>query len=111
MSRLEVLDGESWADFLAAPVSLLVLGRADCTACVLWLEELEAFLAEDETWPHVRFGRMHLDHEGLAGFKKAHPWVADVCELPTNLLYLKGVKKKRTRNRRKSLRSKRKALL
>lgn len=102
MSRLEVVDGENWRDLLAAPAAVLVLGRSDCAACGMWTEELESFLAADENdtgngdgkWMHVRFGRLLLDQPGLLEFKKAHPWIAEVCELPTNLLFLKGVKKK-----------------
>ena len=94
MSRLENVDGSSWEDLLAADAAVLVLARMDSAACAMWREELEAFLAKDETWQHVRFGYVLLDQPGLASFKRAHPWVADVCELPTNLLFRRGVKKK-----------------
>lgn len=94
MSRLEVVDGESWRDFLAAPAALLVLGRSDCAACALWTEELISFLASDDRWNQVRFGTLRLDQPGLLEFKRAHPWVAEVRELPTNLLFVRGVKKK-----------------
>ena len=90
MSRLEALDGESWRDLLAAPTAVLVLGRSGCAACTLWLEELEAFLAADEAWTRVRFGWLLLDQPGLVGFKRANPWVAEVCELPTNRLCVEG---------------------
>ena len=94
MSRLEVIEGAGWEDLLAAPAALLVLGRSDCAACGMWVEELERFLATDATWTHVRFGHLRLDQPGLLDFKRANPWVASVCELPTNLLYVGGVRKK-----------------
>ena len=94
MSRLEIIDGTSWSELLDAEAALLVLGRSDCAACAMWREELESFLATDETWTHVRFGHLPLDQKGLLEFKRANPWVAEVCELPTNLLYVRGAKKK-----------------
>ena len=33
MSRLELLDGKTIADFLAAPAAVLMLGKSDCEAC------------------------------------------------------------------------------
>ena len=95
MSRLEAIDGENWADLLGAEASVLVLGRSDCAACAAWGEELQAYLAKDERWNGVRFGTMTLDDGGLATFKKANPWVTEICELPTNLIYVRGEQVKR----------------
>ena len=92
MSRLENTDGDTCRDLVTADVALLIFGRADCVACALWKEELEAVLAEDGTWPHVRFGGLPLDREGLTDVQRTHSWIADVCELPTNVLWRHGVK-------------------
>lgn len=94
MSGLETIHGTNWGDLLAAPASLLVLGRSDSAASGMWAEELATFLESDETWSHVRFGYLQLDREGLDELERAHPWIAAVCEVPTNLLFLNGVKKK-----------------
>ena len=94
MTRLETVDGANWRDFVGAPVALLVIGKTDCGACAAWTEELEAFLASDNEWPHVRFGKMYVDRPGLIEFKRASPWLADVDELPFNQLYVRGERSK-----------------
>jgi hypothetical protein len=75
-----------------APAAVLVLGKSDCEACNAWSAELEGLLADPNRWPHVRFGKILLDHRGLVSFKRANPWVADVEVLPFNLLYRGGEK-------------------
>ncbi len=90
MSRLEALDGQAWEDFLAAPVAVLVLGKSDCQACAQWSEELESYLEDDGRWEQVRFGKILLDTPGLASFKKANPWLAELDALPSTQIYLQG---------------------
>ena len=90
MSRLEHLDGRTWEDFLRAPVAVLMLGKSDCEACASWTAELEGFLAEDGEWPHVRFGKILLDKGGLIGFKRAHPWIAELDVLPFTQIFVNG---------------------
>jgi hypothetical protein len=94
MGRLETVDGGSWHDFVASPLAVLVIGKSDCAACAAWSEELERFLAADAEWGHVRFGKMLLDKGGLIDFKRANPWLADVDELPFNVLYVRGERTK-----------------
>ncbi len=94
MSRLEMIDKENWEAFLNAPLAVLVLGKTDCDACNQWTEELTTFLEADEDFKDVRFGKMLLDQRGLAGFKKASPWLADVDVLPFNVIYKGGSKAK-----------------
>ncbi len=90
MSRLEALDGTNWEGFLAAPAAFLMLGKSDCVACQQWTEDLLAFLASDQEWQDVRFGKLLLDRPGLISFKKAHPWVSGVSDLPYNVLFVDG---------------------
>jgi hypothetical protein len=90
MSRLEVLDGTNWEEFLAAPVSVLTLARSDCPQCTDWETALEAFLATDPRWAGVRFGRMVLDRGRLGSFKRAHDWVAELRGLPYTLISVDG---------------------
>lgn len=90
MSRLELLDGASLATFLATPVAVLMLGKSDCEACARWTAELEEFLAQDERWWHVRFGKLLLDQRGLADWKRANPWLAELDLLPANVIYRAG---------------------
>ncbi len=90
MSRLEILDGTNWEEFLAAPVSVLMLARSDCPQCTEWEAALEAFLAKDTRWVGVRFGRMVLDRGRLGSFKRAHDWVADLRGLPYTLISVEG---------------------
>ena len=94
MGRLETVDGGNWRDFVASPLAVLVIGKSDCPACAAWSEELEGFLAADSEWMNVRFGKMLLDKGGLIEFKRANPWLADVEELPFNVLYTRGERAK-----------------
>lgn len=84
------MDAGNWKAFLDAPGAVLVLGKSDCEACRQWAAELEAFLAEDERFGEVRFGKLLLDQRGLVEFKRANPWIATVDSLPFNVLYVDG---------------------
>ncbi len=88
--RLESIDGQTWEAFVAAPVAVLMLGKSDCEACRAWSTELSTWLGGDETYRHVRFGKLLLDTPGLISFKRANPWIADVDTLPFNLIYVDG---------------------
>lgn len=88
--RLEAIDGSSWEAFVAAPAAVLMIGKSDCEACSAWSEELRALLASDERWAHVRFGKLLLDKPGLVAFKRANPWLAEVDQLPFNVIYVNG---------------------
>lgn len=94
MSRLELLDRDSWRDFLAAPTAVLMLGKTDCPACRAWTDELNAFLGDDERWTEVRFGKLELDRPGLGAFKKENPWLSGLDDLPYTIVYVAGEKKK-----------------
>ena len=93
--RLERLDGSNWEAFVASPAAVLMLGKSDCAACAAWTAELEAFLEKDERWRHVRFGKLLLDKPGLISFKRANSWIAELHDLPTNVLYVNGRESKR----------------
>ena len=94
MSKLEHLDGTNVADFLAAPAAVLMLGKSDCDACAAWTEELEQFLASDQDWTNVRFGKILLDKPGLVDFKRSNSWIAELEVLPFNQIYVKGERSK-----------------
>lgn len=90
MRHLEILDGTTWQPFLEAPVAVMMLGKSDCEACKAWTTELEQFLADDPRWPDVRFGKILLDQRGLIDFKRANPWLAEVKDLPTTVIFVNG---------------------
>ena len=93
MPTLEAIDGNNWEAFVNAPIAVLVLGKSDCAACNEWSEELSAFLNEDQNlseFNEVRFGKITLDKPGLASFKRANTWLADVDVLPFNVIYKNG---------------------
>jgi len=88
--RLETIDGKSWEAFVAAPVAVLMLGKSDCEACRTWTAELSEWLAGEQRFRNVRFGKLLLDTPGLVSFKRANPWIAEVDTLPFNLIYGRG---------------------
>ena len=90
MSRLEAIDGTTWEGLLDAPWSVLMLGKSDCDHCNEYTEELHAFLAADQQYVDVRFGKILLDRGGLVSFKRANPWIAEVDVLPYTLIYRGG---------------------
>ena len=94
LHRLEEIDGRNWEDLLSAPVAVLMLGKSDCEACAAWTAELEQFLAGDNDWTHVRFGKMLLDRGGLVTFKRAHVWIAELDVLPFNQIFVNGERHK-----------------
>ena len=93
-SRLELLDRETWREFLDSAAAVLMLGKSDCDACATWTQEIEAFLADDTEWGKVRFGKLELDRGGLAAFKKENSWLAEINDLPYTLVYVNGERKK-----------------
>ena len=90
MERLEAIDGTNWETFLAAPSAVLMLGKTDCEHCIEFTAELKAFLDNDQDYADVRFGKVLLDKGGLATFKRANPWLAEVDVLPYTLVYRRG---------------------
>ncbi len=94
MPRLENIDGTNWREFLAAPRAVLILAKTTCAACAAWSEELTSFLGADGRFEDVRFGKMYLDRPGLIDFKRGNPWLAEVEDLPFNLLYESGERRK-----------------
>ena len=90
--RLETIDGANWETFLAAPWAVLMLGKSDCDHCHEFTEELHGYLGGREAPADVRFGKMLLDRGGLAAFKRANPWLAEVDVLPYTLIYRDGEK-------------------
>jgi hypothetical protein len=92
MPRLESIDGTNWEGFLGAPWSVLMLGKSECEHCAEFTEELQAFLAADRAYADVRFGKMLLDRGGLATFKRANPWLAELDVLPYTVIYRSGRK-------------------
>jgi hypothetical protein len=77
-----------------------LLGKSDCDHCNEFTEELHTFLAADTTYADVRFGKILLDRGGLASFKRANPWLADIDVLPYTLIYRGRQKGRRIRRRR-----------
>jgi hypothetical protein len=94
MTRLETIDGSNWREFLAAPRAVLILAKTTCQHCAEWSTELGAFLEGDARFADVRFGKMYLDKPGLADFKRGNTWLAEVDDLPFNLLYEGGERRK-----------------
>jgi hypothetical protein len=94
MDRLESIDNKNWREFVAAPRAVLMLGKSDCGACAAWTEELEQFLASDQDWTDVRFGKILLDKPGLVDFKRSNSWIAELEVLPFNQIYVKGERSK-----------------
>lgn len=95
MRELEILGPETWRDFVAAPLAVLVIGKSSCEACTQWSDELTEYLAsEDAGYDDVRFGKLLLDQRGLIEFKKEMEWLKDVDVLPFTVIFKDGAKAK-----------------
>lgn len=90
MARIESVDRSSWQEFTAAPLAVLMLAKTTCGHCAQWTEDLARFLEGDRDFTDVRFGKLYLDQPGLVEFKRQNPWLAEVDDLPTNVLYRDG---------------------
>lgn len=90
MSQLEELTPDNWEDFSKADVAVMVLGKTDCPACNEWSGELTQALADNTLPDNVRFGKLIINQKGLLSFKKANPWLAEVDQLPFNVIYQQG---------------------
>jgi hypothetical protein len=90
VSRIETIDRSNWKTFVEAPLAVLMLAKTTCAHCAQWTEELASFLEDDRTYADVRFGKLYLDQPGLVEFKRDNPWLAEVDDLPTNVLYRRG---------------------
>ncbi len=91
--ELEMLDGESWREFVNSEAAFVMLGKSDCEPCKAWTAELSAFLggAAGGAHPGVRFGKLLLDSRGLTEFKRENQtWLKDLEALPFNLIYVGG---------------------
>jgi len=90
--RLEAIDGANWETFLGSSWAVLMLGKSDCDNCNESTEKLHGYLGGADAPADVRFGKMLLDRGGLATFKRANPWLAEVDVLPYTLIYRGGEK-------------------
>ena len=90
MPVLEIIDRNSWEEFLNSPVAVLVLGKNGCQACAEWTEELNGWFSGGTAPDQVRFGKILLDTPGMGRFKIAQSWVSDVDVLPFNAIFING---------------------
>lgn len=93
--ELQMLNGETWRDFMGQDKVFLMLGKSDCAACNAWTTELEQHLGEGFEASGFKFGKLLLDQKGLTDFKREQgSWLKDVHDLPWNLLIVGGEHKK-----------------
>ncbi len=90
MSQLEEPTPDNWQDFSNADIAVMVLGKTDCPACNEWSAELTQALSNNTFADNIRFGKLIINQKGLLNFKKANPWLAEVEQLPFNVIYQKG---------------------
>jgi hypothetical protein len=95
MREIEVLGPDTWRDFVASPMAVLLIGKSTCDACTQWSEELNRYLGqEDAGYADVRFGKLLLDQRGLIEFKKEMEWLKEVSVLPFTVIFKDGEKVK-----------------
>lgn len=89
--QLEILEPDTWSDFLGSETAVLMLGKSDCAACNAWTDELTEWLATDPPYADVRFGKILLDARGFADFKRTHgDWLKEIRDLPTTAIFRAG---------------------
>ena len=92
MTRLEAIDGTNWEGFLAAPLVGADAGQERLRALRGVHRGAADVPGRRPTYGDVRFGKILLDRGGLAGFKRANPWLAEADVLPYTLIYRRGEK-------------------
>ena len=86
---MESLNQSNWEEFLASPLSVLVLSKTDCQSCSEWFSELENYDIPE----NIRLGKLLLDAPGIGRFKIAQPWISQVDILPFNAIFTNGERK------------------
>lgn len=94
MTELKRLGKDDWAAPFEAPLAVLIVGKTTCEHCKTWASELDEFLATDEEFGDVVFTKIDLDVPGMVGFKRAHPWVAELSDLPHTSIWVDGERRK-----------------
>jgi len=94
MSKLQILDKDNITEFLGNSDRVLILGKSDCAACQAWAAELTAAMDDGSFTSAVSVGKLDLDQRGLGDFKKSSPWLAEITDLPFNVIYVGGEKQK-----------------
>ncbi len=90
-SRLETIGDDSWEEFTGADFAVLMLATTTCPICTKWTKELTGWLATDEQWRHVRFGRLNLNGGGVSAFKRANKeWLDDLPGVPYSVFFVQG---------------------
>lgn len=88
---LEIINDQSWPDFSAAPLAVLMLAETTCPVCKNWSEELSDFLRSDSEWGHVRFGKINLDEQDADKFRESNrEWLELIDGLPFNVYLVNG---------------------
>jgi len=90
-SRLETIGDDNWEEFTGAPLSVLMLATTTCPICKKWTKELSEWLATDEQWRQVRFGKLNLNDGAVSKFKAANgEWLSDLPGVPYSVFYVGG---------------------
>ena len=88
-ARLARVTDASFAEFSAAPRSVLVLTRADCERCRRYMAELDELLERGQL-AGVMVGELRLDEPDVAQFQRDNRWLFGLEALPFTLLYRDG---------------------
>jgi thioredoxin-like negative regulator of GroEL len=89
-ANIEHIDDSNWEEFFDSSLAVLVLSRSSCPHCKKWIEQLIAFLEEDEAWGHVRFGKIDLEGPEVSRFKESNEWLDHVEYLPFTIIINAG---------------------
>lgn len=87
---IEAIDDNTWQEFLASPLSLLVVTVSTCPACAQWESELEAWMVENTRWAEARAGKIVLDSPKTTSFKRDNEWLDNVPGLPFTAVFVNG---------------------
>ena len=75
---------------MLAPTAVLALSLSNCPACASWERELRAWLATGDVGPDTRVGKLVLDSEATAEFKRDNEWLDEVPGLPFTAVFVDG---------------------
>ena len=76
------LDDETWQDFIAETMAVMVVSRSTCESCKTYLDEI------DDSEVSIPIAHVLLDGPGIEGLRRENSWIeTEVDILPHTIIW------------------------